>query len=142
MDFTYLITIAAFLVCFLAVLIGLRLIVSGQTSSAPVSGNKWYGDSFLPVLLTTVTAFILLFAFSGPAYDQIYPLNWTDMLPSLISMTGIYFVSLFAKTSRLTFPVLIAGIILCTAFLPADFTLFQNNLLNTGFRLLLNILDL
>ena len=72
MDFTYLITIAAFLVCFLAVLIGLRLIVSGQTSSAPVSGNKWYGDSFLPVLLTTVTAFILLFAFSGPAYDHGY----------------------------------------------------------------------
>lgn len=140
MDFTYLITIAAFLVCFLAVLIGLRLIVSGQTSSAPVSGNKWYGDSFLPVLLTTVTAFILLFAFSGPAYDQIYPLNWTDMLPALISMTGIYFVSLFAKTSRLTFPVLIAGIILCTAFLPADFTLFQNNLPFWGDRLCIVIL--
>lgn len=70
MEFAYIITLAAFLVCFLAALVGLRLAASELSS--PVPGSSWRRDAFLPVLLVSFAAFALLFAFANRTYDQIF----------------------------------------------------------------------
>ena len=74
MEFAYIITLAALLVCFLAALVGLRLAASNLSS--PVPGSSWRCDAFLPVLLVSFAAFVLLFAFANRTYDQIFPLTW------------------------------------------------------------------
>lgn len=52
MEFAYIITLAAFLVCFLAALVGLRLAASELSS--PVPGSSWRRDAFLPMLLVSL----------------------------------------------------------------------------------------
>ena len=126
MEFAYIITLAAFLVCFLAALVGLRLAVSELSS--PVPGSSWRRDAFLPVLLVSFTAFALLFTFANRTYDQIFPLTWVDLLLAFVSAAAVYAVSLFKKTDRFALPALAGAVLLCTAFLPADFMLFQNHL--------------
>ena len=83
MEFAYIITLAAFLVCFLAALVGLRLAASELSS--PVPGSSWRCDAFLPVLLVSFAAFVLLFAFANRTYDQIFPLTWVDLLLAFVS---------------------------------------------------------
>ena len=126
MEFAYIITLAAFLVCFLAALVGLRLAASELSS--PVPGSSWRRDAFLPVLLVSFAAFALLFAFANRTYDQIFPLTWVDLLLAFVSAAAVYAVSLFKKTDRFALPALAGAVLLCTAFLPADFMLFQNHL--------------
>ena len=126
MEFVYIITLAAFLVCFLAALVGLRLAASELSS--PVPGSSWRCDAFLPVLLVSFAAFVLLFAFANRTYDQIFPLTWVDLLLAFVSAAAVYAVSLFKKTGRFALPALAGAVLLCTAFLPADFMLFQNHL--------------
>ena len=126
MEFAYIITLAAFLVCFLAALVGLRLAASELSS--PVPGSSWRCDAFLPVLLVSFAAFVLLFAFANRTYDQIFPLTWVDLLLAFVSAAAVYAVSLFKKTGRFALPALAGAVLLCTAFLPADFMLFQNHL--------------
>ena len=99
MEFAYIITLAAFLVCFLAALVGLRLAVSELSS--PVPGSSWRRDAFLPVLLVSFTAFALLFTFANRTYDQIFPLTWVDLLLAFVSAAAVYAVSLFKKTDRI-----------------------------------------
>ena len=126
MEFTYITTLGAFLVCFLVTLISLRAIVLSPLTLDLKS--RWYQDAFLPILLVSFIAFALLFYFTETAYDQIFPLTWTDLALSFSSAIAIYIVSLFKKSTRFTLPVLVGTILLCTAILPNDFTLFQNHL--------------
>lgn len=99
MEFAYIITLAAFLVCFLAALVGLRLAASELSS--PVPGSSWRRDAFLPVLLVSFAAFALLFAFANRTYDQIFPLTWVDLLLAFVSAAAVYAVSLFKKPTVL-----------------------------------------
>lgn len=99
MEFAYIITLAAFLVCFLAALVGLRLAASELSS--PVPGSSWRCDAFLPVLLVSFAAFVLLFAFANRTYDQIFPLTWVDLLLAFVSAAAVYAVSLFKKPAIL-----------------------------------------
>lgn len=115
MEFAYIITLAAFLVCFLAALVGLRLAASELSS--PVPGSSWRCDAFLPVLLVSFAAFVLLFAFANRTYDQIFPLTWVDLLLAFVSAAAVYAVSLFKKTGRFALPALAGAVLLCTAFL-------------------------
>lgn len=133
MEFAYIITFAAFLVCFLTALIGLRLAASKHTPL--ISDNSLRRDSFLPVLLVSFAAFALLLAFSNETYDQIFPLTWSDLLLAFISTSAIYTAFLFTKNNRLGLMTLIFFVLLCTALLPNDFLLFQNHLPFWGDRL-------
>ena len=113
MEFAYIITLAAFLVCFLAALVGLRLAASELSS--PVPGSSWRCDAFLPVLLVSFAAFVLLFAFANRTYDQIFPLTWVDLLLAFVSAAAVYAVSLFKKTGRFALPALAGAVLLCVS---------------------------
>ncbi len=126
MEAGFFISFIAFLVCFLATLVGLRL-VWAQTETQTLT-SSWKNDAFLPFLSVSTLAFILFFAFGNNPQDQIFELSLTEFSIALIAFIGLY-ISTFSKyANRLSLALLLIFTIACTLLLPQDFTLFQGYL--------------
>lgn len=126
MDWEILMTIAAFLICFVTAAVGLKTVAGNLTSFVP--NYNWRKDTFLPVYVTIFAAFTILFGLNRSVFDMIFPLHWGELLLALSSVGLIYLISVLPKTTRYTFLTLAAATAACTLFLPRDFTLFQNHL--------------
>lgn len=126
MEVRFLFSFIAFLVCFLATLVGLRL-VWARTETQTLT-SSWKKDTFLPFLSVTILAFILFFAFGNNPQDQIFELSLTEFSVALLAFIGLY-ISTFSKhANRISLPLVAVFSILCTLLLPQDFALFQGHL--------------
>lgn len=126
MEVEFFISFVAFLVCFLATLIGLRLICA-HTETQPQT-TSWKSDAFLPFLSITILAFILFFALGNNPQDQIFELSLTEFSITLVAFIGLY-ISAFSKyANRLSFALLLVFATLCSLLQPQDFALFQGYL--------------